>query len=186
MGLPAPRPRPCLRHPTQTPTCSAARPPTIAQAALRSTGTELMQAQADMLEVSECGCPVVAHCCSLGKLPQRGLGGPSGSPSCQASDRPWTEAEVINSQGACAEPQVVPAGWNKWVALRVLLESMELPAAALAAVGDGSNDLEMVTHAGVGFAMGNAVPEVKAAASMVVACNDTGGVAEAIERLGLL
>ena len=81
---------------------------------------------------------------------------------------------------------MVPAGWNKWVALRVLLESMELPAAALAAVGDGSNDLEMVTHAGVGFAMGNAVPEVKAAASMVVACNDTGGVAEAIERLGLL
>ncbi len=51
------------------------------------------------------------------------------------------------------------------------------------AVGDGSNDLEMVANAGLGVAMGNAVPAVKQAARLVVGSNDEGGVAEAIEQL---
>ena len=51
------------------------------------------------------------------------------------------------------------------------------------AIGDGGNDLGMVRGAGVGCAMGNAVPAVKAAARLVVADNDSGGVAEAIERM---
>lgn len=37
-------------------------------------------------------------------------------------------------------------------------------------------------RAGVGVAMGNAVPSVKAAASSVVGTNDQDGVAEALER----
>ena len=49
------------------------------------------------------------------------------------------------------------------------------------AVGDGGNDLRMVGNAGVGVAMGNAVPAVKASATRLVASNDDGGVAEAIE-----
>lgn len=53
------------------------------------------------------------------------------------------------------------------------------------AVGDGGNDLEMVSGAGVGVAMGNAVPAVKAAATAVVAGHDDGGVAEAFERFVL-
>jgi hydroxymethylpyrimidine pyrophosphatase-like HAD family hydrolase len=59
---------------------------------------------------------------------------------------------------------------------------MDLPAASLMAVGDGSNDLEMVTHAGLGVAMGNAVAAVKDAADVVVASNDEGGIVEAFER----
>jgi hydroxymethylpyrimidine pyrophosphatase-like HAD family hydrolase len=54
---------------------------------------------------------------------------------------------------------------------------------AFMAVGDGSNDLEMVANAGLGVAMGNAVPAVKQAARLVVGSNDEGGVAEAIEQL---
>ncbi|GAB4817962.1 hypothetical protein N2152v2_005008 [Parachlorella kessleri] len=73
--------------------------------------------------------------------------------------------------------EVVPVGWNKWRALE------RVPAAAFMAVGDGSNDLEMVANAGVGVAMTNAVPSVKEAAQLVVASNDDDGVAEAIERL---
>ena len=53
------------------------------------------------------------------------------------------------------------------------------------AVGDGGNDLEMVAGAGVGVAMGNAVPAVRAAAAAVVAGHDDGGVAEAFERFVL-
>lgn len=40
----------------------------------------------------------------------------------------------------------------------------------------------MVANAGLGVAMGNAVPEVKAAAFSVVAGHDDDGIAEAIER----
>ena len=65
----------------------------------------------------------------------------------------------------------------------MLLQHWGASASDLVAIGDGSNDLGMVTRAGVGVAMGNAVPLVKAAASLVVADNDSDGVAEAIERL---
>lgn len=43
----------------------------------------------------------------------------------------------------------------------------------------------MVRHAGLGVAMANAVPETLKVASAVVASNDDGGVAEAIERFVL-
>lgn len=75
------------------------------------------------------------------------------------------------------------AGWDKWRAIEHLLEDLSVPASDLVAIGDGGNDLGMVAGAGMGVAMGNAVPRVKAAAQLVVADNDSGGVAEAIERL---
>ncbi|GFR40335.1 hypothetical protein Agub_g877, partial [Astrephomene gubernaculifera] len=81
--------------------------------------------------------------------------------------------------------EIVPAGVNKWVGLQRLLGHLGLPASCLMAVGDGGNDLEMLAGAGLGVAMGNAVPEVRAAAAAVVAGHDEGGVAEAFERFVL-
>jgi hydroxymethylpyrimidine pyrophosphatase-like HAD family hydrolase len=52
----------------------------------------------------------------------------------------------------------------------------------LMAIGDGYNDIEMIKGAKLGFAMGNAVEEVKKIAKMVVSDNDSAGVAEAIYR----
>jgi hydroxymethylpyrimidine pyrophosphatase-like HAD family hydrolase len=79
--------------------------------------------------------------------------------------------------------EVVPSGWDKWRAIGHLLEHYGVPASNLVAIGDGGNDLSMVANAGMGVAMGNAVPSVKQAAQLVVADNDSDGVAEAIERL---
>lgn len=53
------------------------------------------------------------------------------------------------------------------------------------AVGDGNNDLELIAAAGLGVAMGNARPHLKAAADVVVGSNDEDGAAEAIERFVL-
>ncbi|HEY8685188.1 MAG TPA: HAD family hydrolase [Chloroflexota bacterium] len=53
------------------------------------------------------------------------------------------------------------------------------------AVGDGINDLELIRLAGFGVAMGNAVPEIRAAAASVVSDNAHGGAAEALERFVL-
>ncbi len=78
--------------------------------------------------------------------------------------------------------EIVPAGWNKWEGMRALLAHAGMDAADVMAIGDGGNDLELVQGVGIGIAMGNAVPSVKAVAKMVVSSNDQGGVAEAIER----
>ncbi|KAL4430812.1 hypothetical protein ABPG75_006068 [Micractinium tetrahymenae] len=92
-----------------------------------------------------------------------------------------SEAETMQAVPDMLE--VVPSGWDKWRAVEHLLEDLGVPASDLVAIGDGGNDLGLVSGAGVGVAMGNAVAEVKAAARLVVADNDSGGVAEAIERL---
>ncbi|GBF97297.1 hypothetical protein Rsub_09988 [Raphidocelis subcapitata] len=82
--------------------------------------------------------------------------------------------------------EVVPAGVNKWAGLQVLLGHLGLSPADLVAVGDGGNDEDMVRHAGVGVAMGNAVHATRAAASALVASNDEDGIVEAFERFVLL
>ena len=78
--------------------------------------------------------------------------------------------------------EIVPRGWNKMVGMELLLRHHALPLECIMAVGDGANDMEMVAGVGVGVAMGNAVPAVKKVARAVVASNDDGGVAEAIEK----
>lgn len=52
------------------------------------------------------------------------------------------------------------AGVDKWVGLQKLMSDLGIAREAIMGVGDGGNDLTMVQHAGVGVAMGNAVPEV--------------------------
>ena len=51
------------------------------------------------------------------------------------------------------------------------------------AFGDGTNDLTMLRAAGLGVAMGNAAPEVKAAAGMVTDDNEHSGVAKVIREI---
>ncbi|EFJ39827.1 hypothetical protein VOLCADRAFT_100503, partial [Volvox carteri f. nagariensis] len=101
----------------------------------------------------------------------------------------WTkELEGSGAQVLQAVPnmlEIVPSGINKWAGVRRLLDHLDLPPSALMAVGDGGNDLEMVAGAGLGVAMGNAVPAVRAAAAAVVAGHNEGGVAEAFERFVL-
>lgn len=76
-------------------------------------------------------------------------------------------------------------GTNKGSGLRRLADSLGIPMAQVMALGDAGNDLPMLTAAGVGVAMGNAAPEVLAAARYVTASNAEDGVARAIERLAL-
>ena len=50
------------------------------------------------------------------------------------------------------------------------------------AIGDSGNDIDMVEYAGLGVAMGNAIPEVKDVADVVTTTNEENGVAKAINR----
>ncbi|MBP2655258.1 MAG: yidA 2 [Firmicutes bacterium] len=71
---------------------------------------------------------------------------------------------------------------SKGRALAFLAESRGIIREEVMAVGDSQNDLDMISYAGFGVAMGNAMPEVIAAADAVTAANDADGVAEAIEK----
>ncbi len=53
-------------------------------------------------------------------------------------------------------------------------------------IGDGPNDLDMIEYAGVGVAMGNALPDVKERADLVTDHIDADGLYRAFETLGLL
>ena len=50
------------------------------------------------------------------------------------------------------------------------------------AIGDEENDLPMIEYAGLGVAMENAVPMIKAAANVVTASNTDDGVAQVVEK----
>lgn len=79
--------------------------------------------------------------------------------------------------------EVVPKGVAKDHSLEALLARKGLTRENLMAVGDGMNDLPMIRLAGVGVAMANADPAVKAEANYVTAAdNDHDGVAEAVEK----
>lgn len=72
---------------------------------------------------------------------------------------------------------------NKWSAIRTLARDWDIPDARIAAIGDEINDLPMIRGAGLGIAMGNAVPAVKEAARHQTAPNTQSGVAHAIDRI---
>ena len=79
--------------------------------------------------------------------------------------------------------QVMSRTASKAVALRKVVEDWNLTLEDVLAFGDDVNDIEMLRDCGVGVAMENAVPEVKAVADHVAPSNDQDGVAEVLQRL---
>lgn len=78
--------------------------------------------------------------------------------------------------------ELVPKGIDKALSLQRLLSRLRLTAADLIAFGDGYNDLSMLRYAGMGVAMANAMPEVRAEADYVTLSNEEDGVAAALDR----
>ncbi|MDO8490966.1 MAG: Cof-type HAD-IIB family hydrolase [Dehalococcoidia bacterium] len=75
---------------------------------------------------------------------------------------------------------------SKGQALARLAESLGIAQEETIAIGDNPNDLDMITWAGLGVAMGNGAPEVRAVADWVTGTVDDSGAAQAIEKaLGL-
>ena len=73
-------------------------------------------------------------------------------------------------------------GVDKAAGARYLAERYGVTAADAVAFGDMPNDLELLRWAGVGVAMGNAVPMLHDAADHVTATNNEYGVARVLER----
>ncbi|WP_163505180.1 HAD hydrolase family protein, partial [Escherichia coli] len=70
---------------------------------------------------------------------------------------------------------IIP-GVHKANGLRILQERWGIDNHEVVAFGDSGNDIEMLQHAGFGFAMANAKAEVKAVASHHAPHNNEEGV----------
>lgn len=78
--------------------------------------------------------------------------------------------------------EIYPKGINKGRALAIACEKLGIDLSETIAFGDQELDIPMVEIAGLGIAMGNAIPELKAAADFVTKSNNEAGIAYALEQ----
>lgn len=82
--------------------------------------------------------------------------------------------------------EITRADATKGTALRLITDHLGFDIEQTIALGDSDNDIEALKVAGVGVAMGNATPGVKAVADMVTAPITQNGFAMALRELGLV
>ncbi|HEY32854.1 MAG TPA: HAD family phosphatase [Dehalococcoidia bacterium] len=71
---------------------------------------------------------------------------------------------------------------SKGKALEELAAFLGIPLSQVVAIGDGTNDISLLTAAGLGIAVANAPDELKAVADHIVPDVEHSGVATAVER----
>ncbi len=91
-----------------------------------------------------------------------------GSVAIRFSDIPWYKF----SRGKATKEN----------AIQFLSEHLNVPLSEMAAFGDDFSDIGMLKMCGTGVAMGNAIPEVKAAADYVTLTNNDDGAAHFIRE----
>ncbi len=78
--------------------------------------------------------------------------------------------------------EIVAPGCSKATGVAQLIAYMGCKKEEVMAIGDHTNDIEVLQLAGIGVAVGNAVPELKAVADYIMVQHRSKGVAEAIKR----
>ncbi len=79
--------------------------------------------------------------------------------------------------------EVFGADVNKWTMIERHCDHAKIDPTTVIAIGDGLNDVEMITHAGLGVAMANADARVAAVADQVIGHHHEDGVAKFIDQL---
>ncbi len=77
---------------------------------------------------------------------------------------------------------IISKNASKGNALEALIQFLEIDYQEVMAIGDGVNDVSLISAAGLGVAMDNAPEELKAAADYITLDVDNSGVAAAINR----
>ncbi|KGM12966.1 HAD family hydrolase [Cellulomonas bogoriensis] len=94
-------------------------------------------------------------------------------------------SDVTYAIGWTAWMDVAPDGVSKASALEQLRATLGVPAGRTVAVGDGSNDVEMLAWAGRGVAMGHAAAHVQDAADEVTGTIEEDGAVTVLRSLTL-
>ena len=90
--------------------------------------------------------------------------------------------EIGMARSAETYLEIFPKGIDKGTALLAVCDALGIGLEETIAIGDQELDLPMIVAAGVGIAMGNAIPELKQKADFVTKTNNEAGVACALER----
>lgn len=90
------------------------------------------------------------------------------------------ELELIFNKGAV---MILPTGVNKATGLRAALAELGMPEERTVGVGDAENDHSFLRLCGVGIAVANAIPSLKAQSDAVTTRPRGQGVIEVIEGL---
>jgi len=99
---------------------------------------------------------------------------------------PEAPVSLFGGRWVNSEPtywEILPDGVSKGAALASLCRRLHISPEEVAAVGDGLNDLEMISFAGLGVALANAAAGLKPAAAMVTVSPGSLGVCELVEQL---
>ena len=88
--------------------------------------------------------------------------------------------DVILNKGAV---MIVPTGINKGTGIARAAAHLSLALGAVVGIGDAENDHSLLRACGVGVAVANALPSLKAQADIVTRGARGDGVAEIIDRL---
>ena len=98
------------------------------------------------------------------------------------ADHPMaSEFDFIRSEQILYE--ILPKGISKGAALTRMAELLGVDMVNTVAVGDYHNDISMIQAAGIGYAMANAHPDVKAIADRITVDNDHHAIAAIVEDL---
>ena len=110
------------------------------------------------------------------------VGEPERMAAVEQAMRPQFAGQVDCYRSEACFLEAVPPGVDKAASLHWLLDHLGLSERHLMAFGDGFNDIPMLRAAGLGVAMANAQPPVKAAAKSLTDSNDEDGVAHALDK----
>jgi len=89
----------------------------------------------------------------------------------------WSNTDLV---------EISRKGVSKETGVRLLCDHLGIDLSEVIAIGDNMNDFELISAAGLGVAMGNAQPELKAIADEVTDTNENDGVAKAIQKYVLV
>ncbi|MFI3284615.1 MAG: HAD family hydrolase [Erysipelotrichaceae bacterium] len=90
-------------------------------------------------------------------------------------------ADIIKGDGSDFE--ILRKGVNKSTGIEVIMQELKIDWEEVFAIGDSSNDKEMVSKAKYGCAVGDAIDELKAIAKYVTKPISEDGIAEIINKL---
>ena len=94
-----------------------------------------------------------------------------------------TEAGLAVSSSHSTNLEIMSRGMGKGAAVSWLASALGLARDEVMTFGDNTNDLDLLQAAGWPVAMGNAVPELKAAARIIAPRDVEDGVARTIEKV---
>lgn len=78
--------------------------------------------------------------------------------------------------------EFVRKGFGKAKGMLMMARHLAIPTENCIAMGDSSNDEDMLKTAGISVAMGNAIPEIKEMCTYIACDAKDGGVADALEK----